>query len=49
MNTQNINKARAFLNEWPRLSKIAAIAQIAALLALDWTQAETIYQTIAGA
>jgi hypothetical protein len=49
MNAQNLIKARAFLNDWPRLATTTAILQLSALLALDWTQAEAIYKTIAGA
>jgi hypothetical protein len=48
-NTQTINQARAFLRDWPHLAAVAAIMQLAAMLALDWTQAEAIYQAIKGA
>lgn len=46
MNTQNITAARELLNNFPLLSAVAAISQLAAMLALDWATAEQIYNTI---
>ena len=48
MNTQNLAAARDLLNNFPLLSSIAAIGQIAAMLALDWQTAEQIYNVIDG-
>lgn len=47
MNAQT--QARQLLKDWPQLDPVAAIAQIAAMLALSWTQAETLYNAITGA
>lgn len=41
-------QARQLLKDWPHLAPVAAIAQIAAMLALSWTQAETLYKTVTG-
>jgi hypothetical protein len=48
MNAQNITAARELLNNFPLLAATAAISQIAAMLALDWQTAESLYNTIEG-
>lgn len=42
-------QVRQLLKDWPQLDPVAAIAQIAAMLALTWTQAETLYNATTGA
>ena len=49
MNAQTLNTARTFLHDWPRLTPTAAILQLAAMLALDWQAAESVYNLITGA
>ena len=48
MSTKNLTAARELLNNFPLLSSIAAIGQIAAMLAIDWQTAESLYNTIEG-
>ncbi len=49
MNTANITAARELLKNFPLLSSISAIGQIAAMLALDWATAEQVYNSVVGA
>jgi len=49
MNSQNTSKARTYLKDWPNLAPETAVMQLAALLALDYETAESIYLNLIGA
>ena len=48
MNAQNITAARELLKNFPLLAATTAIGQIAAMLALDWSTAESVYNSVVG-